>query len=636
VDKYRQILLKIWGYNDFRPLQEEIILSVAEKQQDTLALLPTGGGKSILFQVPTMVSDGFCLVITPLIALMKDQVENLHNKGVKAAAIYSGMSRHEIDLILNNCVYGAYKFLYLSPERLETELFLTRLPHMKINLIAVDEAHCISQWGYDFRPSYLKIAELRKLKPDIPVLALTATATTDVVKDIQSKLQFRKENIFKISYERKNLIYLVRVVEDKLRYLLKIATKISGTGIVYVRSRKKTKDIALFLIQNKVSADYYHAGLENNLKETKQDNWKSGKTRIIVATNAFGMGIDKPDVRFVVHVDLPDSLEAYYQEAGRGGRDGKAAFAILLYTKSDKSKIEQRASNNFPEKDFIKRVYNALGNYYQLPIGAGKGMMRDFKISDFISKFELPVLQTYSALKLLESDGYIELAEEFFSSSKVIFICQQDELYKFQIANKKSDPFIKLILRTYTGLFSTYTNIDEEFLAKKAGAKVDIIMDYLIKLDQAGIIKYIPQRKLPFIIYTEERLEEKNLRISKENYETRKEIYLKKIHSVINFATSLDVCRSKLLLKYFDETDAQSCGQCDICRRPRELHVSQSEFDAITEEVKLGLLKNQMKMDEIIDSSNFLESKLVEVLRWLLDNKKVKYSDDNFIKWVDD
>ena len=633
MNKYRQILIKTWGYPDFRPLQEEIILSVAEQRKDTLGLLPTGGGKSILFQVPALSMDGLCLVITPLIALMKDQVENLLKIGIKAAAIHSGMTKHEIDIVLNNCVFEAYKFLYLSPERLETEIFRTRLMNMKINLIAVDEAHCISQWGYDFRPSYLKIAEIRKLVPDVPVLALTATATSDVVVDIQEKLLFKEKNVFKKSFERKNLVYLVRDIEDKPRYLIRIASKIAGTGIIYVRNRKKAKEVAVFLRQNKISADYYHAGLENKLKEAKQDNWKSGQTRIIVATNAFGMGIDKADVRFVVHIDLPDSLEEYYQEAGRAGRDGKASFAILLYNESDKIKVEQRAATNFPEKEFIKRVYIALGNYYQIPVGAGKGLMRDFRISDFVSKFQLPVLQTYSALKLLESDGYIELAEEFFSSSKVIFICPQEELYKFQIANKKSDPFIKLLLRTYTGLFSTYTNIDEEFLAKKSSSKVEIIYDYLMKLDQAGIIKYIPQRKLPFILYTEERLEEKNLRISKENYETRKEIYLKKINAVVNYASLTSKCRSQLLLEYFDEVDATRCGNCDVCRRRNELELSKYEFDMILNEIKPKLSGSDMKFEELVATSNFLESKVVSVLRWLLDNNKIVYKSDNYITW---
>ncbi len=634
MNKYRQTLIKVWGYPDFRPLQEDIICSVSDDKKDTLGLLPTGGGKSIIFQVPALINDGMCLVITPLIALMKDQVENLNAKNIKAAAIYSGMSHQEIDLVLNNCAYGAYKFLYLSPERLGTELFLARLPKMKINLIAVDEAHCISQWGYDFRPAYLKIAEIRKFLPDVPVLALTATATKKVVDDIQKQLNFKEPNVFKKSFERKNLVYLVRQTEDKLEHLLKIVRKIRGTGIVYVRNRKKTKEIAVFLQQNGIRADYYHAGLENKLKDVKQDNWKTGKIKIIVATNAFGMGIDKADVRFVVHIDLPDSLEAYYQEAGRAGRDEKASFAILLYNDSDKLKVEKRAATNFPEKDFIKRVYEALGNYYQLPIGAGKGRMFDFKISDFVSKFNLPVIQTYSALKLLQNDGYIELAEEFFSQSKIMFIASQPDLYKFQVANKKFDPFIKLLLRTYTGLFSTYVSIDEEFITKKANSKVEIVMDYLIKLDQAKIVKYIPQRKLPFIVYTEERLEEKNLRITKETYELRKNNYLEKINAVVEYASSINRCRSQILLSYFDEKGVNRCGQCDVCRRRNELELSKYEFDLIVDEIKPKLLKTALKIEEITASSNFQNEKVMKVIRWLLDNDKIAYQQNNKLIWL--
>jgi ATP-dependent DNA helicase RecQ len=631
---YRQILIKNWGFSDFRPLQEEIICSVAEDKKDTLGLLPTGGGKSIIFQVPALAMDGLCLVITPLIALMKDQVDNLLSKNIKAAAIYSGMTYHEIDLVLNNCAYGAYKFLYLSPERLNSELFIARLNDMKINMITVDEAHCISQWGYDFRPAYLKISEIRKMLPGIPVLALTATATTNVIDDIQEKLLFINKNVFKKSFERKNLVYLVRQTDDKFRYLLRIITKIKGSGIVYVRNRKKTKEIALFLQQNKIKADFFHAGLDNKLKDYKQNSWKTGNSQVIVSTNAFGMGIDKSDVRFVIHFDLPDSLEAYYQEAGRAGRDGKASFAILLYNESDKQKAQKRISSNFPDKEFIRKVYNALGNFYQIPIGAGKGRMLDFKIAEFVSRFSLPVLQTYSALKLLQNEAYIELAEEFFSMSKVMFIAHQNDLYKFQVANKLFDPFIKLILRSYTGLFSNFTNIDEELLAKKANCNVKIIFDYLIKLDQAQIIRYIPQRKLPFIIFTEERLEEKNLRISKANYETRKDNFTKKIAAVIEYAGTTNKCRSQILLSYFNEHEVDRCGQCDVCRKRNELSLSKYEFDMVLSEIKPKLLAKAMKIENLIAESKYLESKILKVVRWLADNKKILYTQDNLIKWV--
>ncbi len=633
MNKYKKTLKDVWGYDSFRPLQEEIILSAARDKKDVLGLLPTGGGKSVIFQVPAIAHEGMCLVITPLIALMKDQVENLNARKIKAVAIHSGMTHHEIDVVLNNCVYNAYKFLYLSPERLATDIFLQRVGKMNINFIAVDEAHCISQWGYDFRPSYLKIAEIRHLLPDVPIIALTATATKKVAADIQEKLEFQSHNLFSKSFERKNLVYLVRYTDDKLRYLLKIVRKIKGTGIVYVRNRKKTKEIALFLQQNKILADYYHAGLDNKLKDVKQENWKNGKLKLIVSTNAFGMGIDKSDVRFVVHIDLPNSLEEYYQEAGRAGRDEKASFAILLYNKTDKSNLQRRISSSFPEKDFIRKVYQALGNYYQIPVGAGKGRMLDFKISDFVSKFKLPVIQTYNALKILENDGYIELAEEFFSRSKLMFIASQNDLYKFQVANRKFDTFIKLVLRNYTGLFSTYANIDEEFLAKKANSKVEIVLNYLIKLDRAKIIKYIPQRKLPFITYTEERLDDGNLRISKENYEDRKNNYIERINAVIEYASSETKCRSKMLLSYFNQKEADICGQCDICRKEREQNISKEDFNKIANEIKQRLNAGALKLELIIDKSSYNEHKTMSVIRWLLDNKRLSYNKGNEIYW---
>ena len=505
---------------------------------------------------------------------------------------------------------------------------------MNINLLAIDEAHCISQWGYDFRPAYLQIAEVRKYLPKIPVLALTATATKNVVDDIQEKLSFKEKNVFRKSFERKNLIYLVREVEDKMRYILKIVNSVNGTGIIYVRNRAKTKEVTAFLQKNRISADYYHAGIDNKLKDYKQNSWKAGKIRIIVSTNAFGMGIDKADVRFVIHLDLPDSLEAYYQEAGRAGRDGKKAFAILLYHASDEGKLKKRIPTNFPEKEFIKRVYEALANYYQLPIGAGKGRMLDFRITDFSSKFKLPILQTYSALKLLENEGYIELSEEFFSLSKIIFIMQQKDLYKFQVANKKFDTFIKLLLRTYEGVFTNYANIDEEFIARKARAKTELVFDYLQKLNQLKVIKYIPKRKLPFIFYTEERLEEKNLRIRKENYEIRKENYLKRINAVLNYASSTNKCRSQLLLEYFDDNESNRCGQCDVCRRRNELELSKYEFDLILENIKPKLLENELSLEELVNSCRFLENKIIKVISWLTENDKITLTSESKYKWI--
>ena len=633
LNKYEFILSEVWGFSSFRPLQEDIIRSVSEHNKDTLALLPTGGGKSIIFQVAGLSKKGLCIVITPLIALMKDQVQNLKAKKIKAAAIYSGMTKHEIDIVLNNCVYGAYKFLYLSPERLKTDIFLARIKDMNINLIAVDEAHCISQWGYDFRPAYLEIANIRKHIPDVPVIALTATATGEVIKDIQKKLLFPEENVFKKSFERKNLIYLVRNTEDKLKHLLRIAQKVNGTGIVYVRNRKKTKEIAQFLQKNKISADFYHAGIENKIKDYKQNQWTQGKTRIIVATNAFGMGIDKPDVRFVVHIDLPDTLEAYYQEAGRAGRDKKTSFAILLFNKTDIANVKKRVSNTFPEKEFIKKVYVALGNYYELAVGAGKGMRFNFNISDFVSKFNLPILQTYSSLKLLKNEEYLELTEDFFSLSKLIFITKRQDLYKYQVENKNIDILIKLILRTYTGVFSTYVSIDEHFLAQNLRTKKEVIYDYLQKLAQANIIKYIPQRKLPFIIYSEERLDEKNLRISHENYELRKQNYIKKIDAVLEYASTDNKCRSQILLNYFNQKDVKKCGQCDVCRDKQEKHISKDEFNKIYNDIKSKLAEKEWNINNLISICNYKEKKILHVIRWLTENNKLIYVKKDTIKW---
>ncbi len=634
MSKYRQILTKYWGYSEFRPLQEDIIKSVMDEKKDTLGLLPTGGGKSIIFQVPALSTEGMCLVVTPLIALMKDQVDNLKKQKINAVAVYSGMSKHEIDITLNNAVYGAYKFLYLSPERLSTEIFLTRLPQMKINLVAIDEAHCISQWGYDFRPSYMNIAEIREYLPDIPFLALTATATPKVADDIQDKLQFKQKNLFKKSFERENLIYIVREVEDKLKYLLKIAKKEKGTGIVYVRNRKKTFEIAKFLRENRVSADYYHAGINPKLKDLKQKQWKTDVTRVIVSTNAFGMGIDKPDVRFVVHMDLPDSPEAYFQEAGRGGRDGKTAYSVLLYHKSDKANIQKRFTTNFPERKVIKQIYDSLCNYYQLAVGEGKGLVRAFNIRDFSKKFKFSTFAVFNSLKFLQNEGYLDFTEDDFNPSKVFFTINRDDLYKFQVANSKFDAFIKLILRSYSGIFSKYVSISEEHLAKRAGVNIEVIYDYFQKLQQVDIIKYVPQRKTPFIVFTEERLDIKNLRLSKEKYEDSKERYSERINAMMHYADTTAKCRSQILLTYFGEKNPYRCGQCDVCRRRNTLNLSRYEFDLIIEKAKVKLKEKNMFIDDLVDSIDSEAPKVIRVIRWLLDHDKIEYNDSKKLKWI--
>ncbi len=633
MDKYLQILTKYWGYAKFRPLQDEIIQSVAEGK-DTLALMPTGGGKSITFQVPALAQEGICIVITPLIALMKDQVAKLKRLNINAKAIYSGMRRDEIDITLDNCVYSDVKFLYCSPERLATDIFRERVTKMNVNLIAVDEAHCISQWGYDFRPSYLKIVNFRLLLPGVPVLALTATATPGVVNDIQDKLSFEKYNVISKSFERKNLVYVVRHAEDKLKFMLKIMEKVPGTGIVYVRNRKKTREIAEFLKKNKIAADHYHAGLSNESRDAKQQAWIEGKTRVIVATNAFGMGIDKESVRFVIHYDLPDSLEAYFQEAGRAGRDGEKAYAVVVYNNSDKVAADKRLRTNFPDLKIIKEVYHAICNYFQIPVGSGKQQVMDFNMVDFASNYHFDVLTIYNSLKFLEKEGYIELTEELDNPSRVHFVMNRDDLYKFQIANEKYDDFIKLLLRSYPGIFSDFVPVDEDMLAKRAKSSRDKIYENLITLSKLKVISYIPRKKTPYIIFTSERLEQQSITISTAHYQERKNIYLKRLNAVVDYVFSHNKCRSQKLLAYFGESDAKRCGLCDVCQRRNELNISEYEFDVILKQVKDRLKKEQLNDEALIDKIDKIpHEKVIKVIRWLKDNDKIKVMPDLKLKW---
>ncbi|MGI6479856.1 MAG: RecQ family ATP-dependent DNA helicase [Salinivirgaceae bacterium] len=622
MNQYESILKEYWGYDKFRPLQLEIIESTCSGK-DTLGLLPTGGGKSITFQVSALSKSGICIVVTPLIALMKDQVENLKNKNIKAYTIYSGQSKQEIDIMLNNCVYGDIKFLYVSPERLGTEIFKARVPDMNVNLIAVDEAHCISQWGYDFRPSYLKIANLRQLLPNIPVLALTATATSKVVDDIQDKLMFKQKNVFKKSFERKNLVYWVKESENKDNDLLKITKRNQGTGIVYVRNRRKTKETAEFLVRNGISADYYHAGLSPELRDLKQQEWMDDKTKVIVSTNAFGMGIDKSDVRYVVHLDLPDSLEAYFQEAGRGGRDEKKAHAILLYNRHDRAKLRQNLTNSYPEIDFIKDVYENVGAFLQIPIGAGKGGSYNFELGEFITKYKYSAVKALNALKILEMEGYIAVTEEVNIPPRVKFIVNRNDLYKFQVDKLQFDAFIKLLLRSYTGLFQEYAAVDEYVLASKAQCSVETVHEYLVTLDKMKIIDYIPRLDKPQIVMTEERLDIKSIYISKEHYDVRKNNYQEKIEAAIRYAESTQICRSRMLLEYFGDTSANNCGQCDICLKNRKNSVSVKSFGEIKEEI-LGLFDvKPMKLVNLVDELHYEENYILHVLQWLLDNNSI-------------
>lgn len=631
-DIYRQILTKYWGYSNFKPLQEEIIKSIASGK-DTLGLMPTGGGKSLTFQVPALAHEGICLVITPLIALMKDQVSRLKSLNIKAMAIHTGMTREEIEVALDNCIYGNYKFLYVSPERISSPLFMAKVHLLNLSLVAIDEAHCISQWGYDFRPSYLKISSLRDIISEkVPFLALTASATLPVVNDIVKNLKFAGNNILRTSFERKNISYLVRTVEDKGIYLVKVLNQVIGCGIVYVRSRKRCKEIAELLVSNKISADFYHAGLSNELREKKQKAWTDGKTRVIVSTNAFGMGIDKPDVRFVIHWDIPDSIETYFQESGRVGRDGKKATAVLLYTQEDKKKLLDSVRHKFPPIEKIKDVYDALCNFLQIPVGGGKGGVYDFNMSSFVTKFRLPVIETFNSLSFLQREGYLEFTEEINNPSRVHFIIGRDDLYKFQVANESFDGFIKLLLRAYSGLFTEFVPINEDSLAKKAAITRETVYQYLVKLSGLNIIRFIPGKKTPLVFFPEERLDRKTLKISPENYLHVKEKYIIRLNKIIEYAESETRCRSVMLLDYFGE-ESDRCGVCDVCKSRNELELSKYEFDIILDEIKNLLSESGLEADELVKQINYQEDKTIKVIRWLLDHNKLIKSDDQKLIW---
>ena len=629
----QQILAKYWGHQSFRPLQEDIINSVLHGD-DTLALLPTGGGKSICFQVPALAKEGICIVISPLIALMKDQVENLKKKGINAISIHSGMQYYEVDLALDNCVHGNVKFLYISPERLVSETFLIRLKKMKVNLIAVDEAHCISQWGYDFRPPYLRIAEIRQYFPSVPLLALTATATPDVIDDIQNKLLFKKKNVLSKSFERKNLSYAVIKEEDKFKRMLRIISKINGPGIIYVRNRKRTKEIADHLNKNGISSVYYHAGLEPKIRNTRQNEWMTGARRVIVATNAFGMGIDKPDVRFVIHFDIPDSMEAYFQEAGRCGRDDKKAYAIMLYNDSDILDAEKNIEDSYPPPETIRNIYNCLGNFYNLALGSGKDNSFDFDISVFSSAYNLTPLTVFNSLKFLEKEGYILTTDALYQPSQVRIITDKENLYRFQIENKGYENIIRVILRSYGGIFSDFVKINETEIASRAGITKERVIEYLKYIEKAGIISYIMQKEKPQIIFSTERLDHKALHISKENYQERKIIAEQKLKAMIKYASSGLKCRSQMLLEYFGDKKANRCGQCDVCLERNKLEMSEFEFNSVIDQIKPILQKQSLSLEDTVSKiKGVSESMILRALRWLLDNDKIVSEDDNNLRW---
>ncbi len=624
-----EILKHYWGYDSFRPLQDDIIRSVLDGN-DTLALLPTGGGKSLCFQVPAMVMEGICIVISPLIALMKDQVEQLKSKDIEAVAIFSGMGKREIDILLDNCIYGNIKFLYLSPERLLSELVRERISYMNVNLIAVDEAHCISQWGYDFRPPYLKISAIRDIHPAVPVLALTATATRSVREDITEKLNFKDPQIYVQSFARKNLSYIVQTDEDKHKKLLKIINNVPGSGLVYVRNRRETTEIALFLKRNGIAADFYHAGIEREERFKKQAEWKQNVLRVMVATNAFGMGIDKPDVRFVVHLDLPESLEAYYQEAGRAGRDGKRAYAVLLANLSDQMALEARYLNSFPSVDEIKKIYHYLGNYFQLAFGAGEGLSFNFDLAEFCKRFSLSVIKTLSALKFLEREGYIALSENVFLPSRVLFLMGNEDVYRFQIEQAGYDPLIKAILRSYGGAFEQYVKVNEADIAKKIRASYNDVVRLLGNLQEHEILSYLPKSDEPQLTYVRARVDFFHLDIDARFVELRKKIQTDQIKAVLAYA-GRQQCRNIQLLTYFDEPHAVKCGVCDVCLEDKKNDDAEQFTDQIDFEIATLLQSQSYALPGLLNSiKKGSESDKIERIRELLDAGKIKTDGKNY------
>ena len=626
-----EVLKKYWGYDTFRPLQQDIIESVLQGR-DTLGLMPTGGGKSITFQVPTMAIDGMALVVTPIISLMKDQVDRLHSLHIKATYLYAGLTRAEVNRTYEKCLYGNCKFLYVSPERLQSQSFLERLRQMPVKLIVVDEAHCISQWGYDFRPSFLRIAQVRKLFPQVPVLALTATATPVVVEDIQRCLNFKAPNVLSMSFARSNLSYVVRHSEEKVAELIHILRSVPGTAIVYVRSRKRTKQISDELNRAGIHADYYHAGLYVEDKEDKQNKWTSDECRVMVATNAFGMGIDKLDVRLVVHVDVPNSLEEYYQEAGRAGRDGKHSYAVLLVKATDQRILHRHITEAFPEKDFIRSVYERVGNFLGVSLGEGYQQMYDFNFNLFCRTFDLPVLPTHNALKILTQAGYIEFVEEIETQSRVMILARKEELYDLDTKTPGADQVLQTILRLYTGLFADYVFINEDVISFRTGLDQETIYNSLLELTRMHILHYVPRKRTPYIIYTTSREEPKHVLIPRAVYEELRDRMTQRVEATINYAYSDSGCRERMLLSYFGETTSAACGQCDLCidRRKRGDHTPQ--------DVQQGILymagMRPRRLEDFLNTLSFPHDEVISMISFLVDEGFIEHLDDDTYRTV--
>ncbi len=627
-----EVLKKYWGYDSFRSLQAEIIQSVTDRK-DTLALMPTGGGKSICFQVPAMCMDGICIVVSPLIALMKDQVYHLKERGIMAEAIFSGMHYKDIDRVLDNCIYGQIKFLYLSPERLSSEIVQERISKMNVNLLAVDEAHCISHWGYDFRPAYLEIASIRPLMPDTPILALTATATKKVVEDIQVKLEFKKDaEVYQKSFARDNLAYVVLHEEAKQTKLLNILKNVSGSSVVYVRNRKRTKEIATYLRKQGISADYYHAGLSTIVRSQKQEAWIDNLTRVIVCTNAFGMGIDKPDVRSVVHMDLPDSPEAYFQEAGRGGRDGKKAFAVLLYAQEDGENLLRNLELSFPPISEVKRTYQALGSYLQLATGAGKNESYDFDLIEFCQRFDLKPISVFNSLKILEQSGWLAMTESVYVPSSLKIYVSKDQLYDYELRHKESEAVIKTILRTYQGVYHHYVSIYENQLARFLKMDTKDFVAILKKLQQDKIIQYRPKKDAPQIIFLEDRVALSHLIIDQKLYDFRKNRQMERVKKMMAYVED-NFCRQKQLLQYFGEIDSKECGICDVCLGRNEANVTNDDFERYKEKIKNQLGSGALPLKELVESfAPKREATVLKMIELLVDEGMLEM-DSEVLTW---